>query len=225
MEIASVIALVIEVAMLAGTGGILVKSWLMSSRARINRKLARLPRTEVRDVTENQLVRVVGIVKNLEHTVVAPISGTHCVYWNVTIEVSSGGRPEEIFSRGGWRELVNESHGTPFLLADDPAYVIVDPRNADITTKHLRYMPQLYADLFLDRYLMKHNLLQRKATLRIREMRIEIGEVFTIMGVGVGDRDPIVAQPDGYRAERGTCYHFAGSKRHPLVISDDPSLR
>jgi hypothetical protein len=216
IRIASLAYALIEGVIMAAGGGLIFKAWYFDARSRIYRKLARLPRTPVGGVTENELVRVVGLVKNLEHQVVAPISGTHCVYWDVTIESKHDGK---------WMQVVHESHGTPFLLADDPAYVIVDPREADITTKHLRYLPQLQPDLFLDRYLTKHDLLHRKHAVRIREMRIELGETFTIMGVGVGDRDPLAAQPDGYRAERTTCFRFAGSKRYPLVISDDPTLR
>lgn len=216
IRISSLTLAVIEGVIMAASGGLIFKSWYFDARSRIYRKLARLPRTPVGEVTENQLVRVVGLVKNLEHSVVAPVSGTHCVYWNVSVELKDTGK---------WVEVVNESNGTPFVLADDPAYVIVDPRNADITTKHLRYLPHLGPNLFLDRFLAKHDLLRRKPSVRIREMRIEIGETFTIMGVGVGDRDPLAAQPDGYRTERTTCFRFEGSKRYPLVVSDDPSLR
>lgn len=59
----------------------------------------------------------------------------------------------------------------------------------------------------------------------MREMRIEVGRTFTIMGAGVSDIDPDAQAPADYRADRATRLSFVGGKNYPLVISDDPALR
>jgi hypothetical protein len=104
--------------------------------------------------------------------------------------------------------------------------VYVDAARAMLTTHHLRFYPALQVDPLLDRFLSNHGISpQTKHTLRVREMRIDIGATFTVMGAGVADIDPRAAQPDSYRADRATRLSFHGGKKHPLVISDDPSLR
>jgi hypothetical protein len=204
-----------EIVMVTASGGVIFASWFRSSRQWIRRKLRRLKRSNLGEVEENTLVRLVGTVKQLDKIVTAPVSGVPCVYYQVKIDIK----------HDGWKTKVHEAHGAPFLLEDETGYAIIEPSAAHITTKHLRFFPADHPDLVLDRFLARHHLLQYKYRLRILEMLIEPGTTITVMGSGVGERDPIAAHPEGYRAERTTCLRFTGSKRHPLVISDDPTLR
>jgi len=207
--------LIFEAVVLAGSGGVIFWSWFSSSRQWIRRKLARLPRSSLGVLQENTLARVIGTVKRLEHTVVAPISGETCVFYKIQVDFKGP---------AGWKTVIQEAHGTPFLIEDDTAYAIIDPLAANITTHHLRFFPADRPDPFLDRFLARHRI-RHKHALRCHEMRIELGATITVLGSGIGERDPLAAQPEGYRAERTTCLRFSGSKKYPLVISDDPSLR
>lgn len=196
-------------AIAGGTGGVILRSWYASTQARIHRRLARLPRTDLRDVQENTLVRVVGKVKPLEGVIASPIHGWPCVYYKVFVEVK----------RGVWIPRIDEQHGMPFLLEDATGYVIVDPLAADITTRDVRFLPALVPDRILDPYLMQHQIYDKR-NVRLLERRIMVGQEICVMGTAIGERDTLAAPPDGYRSERGSLLRFSGSKRYPLVISD-----
>jgi hypothetical protein len=199
--------------MIAASGGYIFRYWYRESRQVIRRKLAKLRRSSIADIKEDELVRIVGEVKQLEHVVVSPISGTTCVYYHVIVERHT-------------QPVVDVSHGIPFILDDGTGHVYVDAARANLTTQHLRFYPANQIDPLMDRFLTNHGISpHQKLILRIREMRIDIGATFTVMGAGVADIDPRAAQPDSYRADRATRLSFHGGKKHPLVISDDPSLR
>lgn len=210
-------SLVFELGLIAASGGYIFIYWYRSSRQWIRRKLAKLPRTPIGEVVEGQLARLVGTVKQLDHTVVAPVSGTTCVYYHAVVDRKVG---------GGWQRLIDQAHGIPFILEDDTGHVYIDARRAQLTTQHLRFYPAVYPDPLFDRFLTAHGVsVMIKDSLRVHEMRIEVGTELTVLGAGVADVDPRAAHPEDYRAQRATRLRFEGAKKYPLVISDDPSLR
>lgn len=211
----TLLGLAIEAAIAAGTGGVIYASYYLSSRSVIFRKLRKLPRSPIAQAAENQLVRIVGTVRQLEPPVIAPVTGEPCVYYKVHIEQRS---------HDGWRTVVDEADGAPFWIEDESGHAIVDPLAAEITTRHLRFLPALRRDPILDPYLARHRLFM-KHRLRIREMRISVGETIAVMGTGTGERDPRAVHPEGYREERAATLRFSGSPKYPLVVSDDPVLK
>ncbi len=209
--------MIVGISMVAGSGGYIVRYWYRSSRQGIRRKLAKLPRSEIGAIREDELVRIVGEVKELDHVVVAPISGVTCVYYHATVERKWS---------GDWKVLADQAHGIPFALDDGTGRVYVDATRANLTTQHLRFYPALQPDPVFDRFLIANGISPGiKNALRVREMRIDVGATFTVMGAGVADIDPHAAAPEHYRADRATRLSFHGGKKHPLVVSDDPSLR
>jgi hypothetical protein len=208
---------IVEILMVGGSGGYIIQYWYRSARQRIARKLEKLPRSNIADVQDGELVRIVGTVKELDHTVVAPISGQKCVYYHAVVDRKFGGK---------WRRLADQAHGIPFILDDGTAHVYIEATRAMLTTKHLRFYPAHRPSPLFDRFLISHGIsLVIKDDLRVHEMRIDIGETFTVMGAGVHDIDPRAAHTEDYRADRKTRLWFRGGKKYPLVMSDDPTLR
>lgn len=201
----------------AATGGYIYQYNYRSSREVIGRKLAKLPRSSIAELREDQLVRIVGTVVQLEHVITAPISGESCVHYQVIVERRGFGR---------WIPIIDQSRGVPFLLDDGTGRVYVEAGRAMLTTCHLRFLPALGPDPRLDQFLRANQVPpMHKHALRIREMRIDPGATFAILGAGVADVDPDADAREGYRADRVTRLSFVGGKKHPLVISDDPALR
>jgi len=209
--------LIVDTLMVVASSGYIFAYWYRSSRQWIKRKLRRLPRTPIGTIKEGELVRIVGNVRELEHTVIAPISGAKCVYYHAVVDRKFGGR---------WQRLADQTHGIPFVLEDESGFVYVDAKRAQLTTQHLRFYPANTPDPLFDRFLISHGIsLLIKDDLRVHEMRIDVGSTFTMMGAGVMDVDPHAALPETYRGDRATRMRFAGGKKYPLVMSDDPSLR
>jgi hypothetical protein len=210
-------SILFELGLVAASGGYIWVYWYRSSRQWIRRKLAKLPRTPISALVEGELARIVGTVKQLDHTVLAPVSGMHCLYYHVTVDRKHG---------GDWRRVIDQAHGIPFILEDDTGHVYVDANRAQLTTQHLRFYPALHPEPVFDRFLIANGVsLMTKPNLRVHEMRIDVGQTFCVLGAGVADVDPKAALPETYRGDRATRLRFAGAKKYPLVISDDPSLR
>ncbi|MBA2542933.1 MAG: hypothetical protein H0V17_25020 [Deltaproteobacteria bacterium] len=208
---------IFEAGLVAASGGYIFIYWYRSSRQWIRRKLSKLPRTPIGSVVEGQLARIVGTVKPLEHTVVAPVSGETCVYYHAVVDRKI---------KGEWQRLIDQVHGIPFILEDDSGHVYIDAKRAQLTTQHLRFYPAIHPDPLFDRFLIAHGVsVMIKEHLRVHEMRIDIGATFTVLGAGVADIDPRAAHPENYREHKATRLSFAGAKKYPLVISDDPTLR
>ncbi len=206
-----------ELGLVAASGGYIFVYWYRSSRQWIRRKLAKLPRTPIGELEEGELARVVGEVKQLDHTVIAPVGGVPCVYYHVVVDRRI---------HGEWKRLIDQEHGIPFILEDDSGFIYVDAKRAQLTTQHLRFYPAVHPDPIFDRFLIANGVsVMIKDSLRVHEMRIEVGATFCVLGAGVADVDPKAALPETYRGDRATRLRFAGAKKYPLVISDDPSLR
>lgn len=209
-------SLLFELGLIAASGGYIFLYWYRSSRAWIRRTLAKLPRTPIGQLVEGELARVVGTVKQLDHTVIAPVSGAPCVYYHVVVDRKYGGK---------WRRLIDLPHGVPFILEDDTGHVYVDAQRAQLTTQHVRFYPSIYPDPAFDQFLVANGVPPViKQNLRVHEMRIDVGATFCVLGAGVADIDPKAMHPETYRGERATRLRFAGAKKYPLVISDDPAL-
>jgi len=208
---------IFELSLVAASGGYIFVYWYRSSRQWIRRKLAKLKRTPIGELKEGELARVIGTVKELDHTVVAPVSGAKCVYYHAVVDRRLNGE---------WQRLIDQVHGIPFILEDDTGYVYVDATRAQLTTQHLRFYPATYPDPIFDRFLVANGVpVMLKANLRVHEMRIDVGATFCVLGAGVADVDPKAAHPETYRGDRATRLRLAGGKKYPLVISDDPALR
>jgi hypothetical protein len=209
-------SILFELGLIGGSGAYIFVYWFRSSRQWIRRKLAKLPRTPIANLQEGELARIVGRVRKLDHTVLAPVSGVHCVYYHVVVDMRSG---------GGWKRVIDQPRGMPFILEDDSGFIYIDANRAQLTTQQVRFYPALHPDPVFDQFLHVNGVNPlAKNLLRVHEMRIEVDQTFCVLGAGVADVDPKAALPETYRGDRATRLRFAGAKKYPLVISDDPSL-
>src|SRR5258706_14764375 len=136
-------ALIFETIVVGASSTYIFIYWYRSRRQWIKRKLGKLPRSPIGTVTEGELVRMVGSVKQLDHTVIAPISGEPCVYYHATVDRKFGGK---------WRRLADQAHGIPFILEDESGFVYIDATRAQLTTKHLRFIPTGYPNPLIGRF-------------------------------------------------------------------------
>lgn len=183
---------------------------------RVRKALGDVPRIAIAEVNSGRLARVVGVVHAAE-TLVAPLSGERCVYYEVTV------RPLD----GSTRSIVHEQRGVPFVLADETGRALVDPavsrafivQELEESGTFDSSSPRQYE------LLARHGKASKRALSRqrivYREAIIAPGETISVTGEGVREPDPDAPQ-SGYREPAPTRLRMSGSAQVPLLMSDDP---
>lgn len=218
----------------------------LGSELRLRRTLRRAPRWSLAALPEDTFGRVTGTAYPFEgEHLTAPLTGRTCVYYIALVEQ----RGRQGGDRARWTRLAIERRGLSFVLEDGGHRAIVDPRRARVTIDfdHVYRTPRLPLAVRQEavpqggsapalmteserqaQFLARHYLVNRDwstmAEPRYREAIIEVGEPVAVLGSGIREPD-LEARPDGdaYRAMGGTRLRLTGSRRYPLVISDDPS--
>lgn len=226
----------------AGTG---VMAYL-GSELRLRRTLRRAPRWSLATLPEDTFGRVTGAAHPFEgQQLTAPLTGRPCVYFIAIVEQRGARDGNHV----RWTRLALERRSVRFVIEDGGHRAIVDPRRARVTLDfdHARTTERLplalrspappqdaggpaitTEDSRQGEFLARHHLVNRDWSklieLRYREAVIEVGERIAVLGSGIREPD-LEARPDGdaYRAAGGTRLRMTGSRRYPLVISDDPS--
>ena len=191
----------------------------MLARRPMRRLLRQTPRTDIAQATGEQLTKFAGKVTFGETTLHAPLTGTPCVCYSLTIEgvdSENGGRPID----------VNE--GIPFWLNDGNTSINVHPLHfrivpGGIAVTTLITQPNADSLDALHRSLERAadngqhqaalGLLRRGWSLRVREAIVSEGTTVAIHGYVEKRTDPT-----GAATMRITCPNDG-----PLLISDDPS--
>jgi len=242
MDPATVLFAALSTTVVAGTSF----AAYLGSELRLRRTLRRTPRWSLASLPEDTFGRVTGAAHPFEGEQLAgPLTGRPCVYFIAVVE-QRGRRGGD---RARWTRLALERRGVAFVLEDGGHRAIVDPRRARITLDfdHVYRTERLPlavreevpsrtgpgANLLSEgerqgQFLIKHHLDTRDWSqmieLRYREAVIEVGEKIAVLGSGIREPD-LEARSDGdaYRAMGGSRLRMTGSRRYPLVISDDPS--
>jgi hypothetical protein len=217
----------------------------LGSELRLRRTLRRAPRWSLAALPEDTFGRVTGTAYPLDgEQLSAPLTGRPCVYFIAIVE-QLGSRTDPT----RWTRLALERRSLVFVIEDGGHRAVVDPKRARVTINfdyvcnadHLpRPMRQAEApraagtsEIMTERerqaqFLAEHHLVNRDWSsmieLRYREAVIEVGEKIAVLGSGIREPDlEARGGGDAYRAMAGTRLRLTGSRRYPLVISDDPS--
>lgn len=226
----------------AGTGAVAY----LGSELRLRRRLRRTPRWSLATLPEDTFGRVTGAAHPFEgQQLTAPLTGRPCVYFIAIVE--QRGLRDGTHAR--WTRLALERRSLRFVIEDGGHRAIVDPRRARVSldfdhasrTDRLPLALRPEAPLLgaggpaittegtrQGAFLARHHLVNRDWSklleLRYREAVIEVGERVAVLGSGIREPDREArADGDAYRATGGTRLRMTGSRRFPLVISDDPS--
>jgi hypothetical protein len=183
-----------------------------------DRKLRKLLKTAktyaLRDLPEDTFGRVTGLVRPLDKRLIeAPLSGRLCVYFDISIEPQLG-------KGTTLRELATESDAIPFLLEADGYRVVIDPAHAQISAAFDHVVssaePTDRSRALLARYRWEGG------EVFCREAILEADEAITVVGAAIREPDPDAPRGEGYRDAAPTRLRMTGSKRFPLLVSDDP---
>jgi hypothetical protein len=183
---------------------------------RMRRLLAKTPVCTLAELREDTLGRITGVAKSLDDRVLqAPLSGRACVYYSITID---GMRNKRYQALGGDQMAIS------FALDDGTEVAIVDPAAARVSSGYDAVEMLAFRDEpspRAARLLGKRKIERRYFTqVRLREAVIEVDEAICVLGAGT--REP--AGGDGqYRDGSKTRLRLVGSRRFPLLISDDPA--
>lgn len=200
-------------------------SWHFSENQTIRRQLRKAPMKRIAELGDDQLGKVVGRARGLVETLEAPLTGRRCVYFSVTVEEHrSNGKTHQ------WRTVIREARGVPFMLEDNSGRALIDATAARIAVDFDDKSqsgtfddPTPAEKAFLERHGQKGQgwLFNRK--LRYREAVIAEGETIAVLGAGTREPDPDAPPTEAYRGDAPTRLRLTSSRKHPLVISDDPS--
>ncbi len=158
-------------------------SYYFSKGARIKRAIARIPKKNIRDVTNGDYVRLTGRISAIGEIIQAPLSGRECVYYSVIVE--------EKYGRQRWRKIAEEEVMADVILQDGDHYAVV------ISDHPKAYLiaDQEYTSGFLDEpddiqkaFLEEHGIdlktiLGFNRNLRYQEGILEPGEQVIVTGV------------------------------------------
>jgi hypothetical protein len=102
----------------------------LSDEASHRRTMRKTPRRSLDHPDSRETGRFVGTVRELDPTLIAPLTGRRCVVYRATLLQKVGKR---------LRTVVREEQGVPFLLEDGASSVRVDPKGAFLLLdEHLR---------------------------------------------------------------------------------------
>jgi hypothetical protein len=188
------------------------------------RKLRNATSFAIGELREGQAGRVIGDAFPFGETLQAPLTGRACIYFIATVEQYVGNRTVT-----GWKEIVKEERGVPFVLTDGTGRAIVDPTGAEIALDFdNRSTPGTFDDpspaeeAFIARHKKQRRGLVFNKKLRYREAVIHVGERVAVLGEGIREPDPEAAPAGDYRGEPPTRLRLTSTPRFPLVISDAP---
>lgn len=182
----------------------------LTERGRARYQLRKRPPLSA-DSAEGDHVRVTGIVRVLDGTLIAPLSGRACVAYRARASVHS--------VRPGTNVLLPKPHShllVPFLLEGPDEVVLVDGDHAvfDVPSTKLTSSERKHQFMTLHGYTSQHG-----AGAGFREVVIEPGMKVTVVGVVMRDvaLAPAVDEHT-FRSGPPPTIRLSGNREHPLAI-------
>jgi hypothetical protein len=185
-------------------------------RRRARRELAARP-TLTSNVAEGEVVRVTGIVRVLDETLEAPLSGETCVVVRSRVVAGPNITRRAAAPRESFRMV-------PFVLERPEGRVSIEGEHALLDLPPLKLPPQrgLHSDERdrRERFLALHGLRPRTGGRALfSETLVAPGDHITIAGLVMKDPVPPSAEHElGFRDAAAPSLRLAGNRDHPLVI-------
>lgn len=200
--------------------GIAVAVSHFTGAERVRRKLRTQPATRIAEMTDDMRGKVVGTARAVGELLEAPLSKRPCIAYAVTVlehSRHSGGK-------------IHETRCASFVLEDGSGRALVDATDAHIAITGGGNVqsgslddPSMAAELFLQRH--GRHAYDGAITRRLyREAVVFDGDRIAVLGAGTREPDPDAQPTAEYRGDQPTRLRLTSSPKHPLVISDDPTV-
>ncbi len=209
------LGLIITILLVAA--GVGLYSWYYSEEQIVKRRLRNMPRTQIGQISDGAVVKLVGRVSFFNQPLIAPLSGRACAYYKVVVEEyrNSG-------KSGHWKTIIEETQGQDFLLVDESGQCIVRMVNAmSAVNKDANFRSGTFNDAspVLESFLARHgrsstSFIGLNKSIRYKEGIFEANETVAVVGLARWEVDPA-----GYQWL--TIY---GNNDQPVMVSDDRNL-
>ena len=207
------------------TGGVGVVQRQAHALARMARAI---PLTSAADAREATVVRLVGEVKENERSLVSPIGGARCVYWEVVLYEHRG-----IGVSQSWEPISQDSDAVSFVLADVSGHVLIDPSLATMSLGGTEtrifnpgeLLPQGVATFLAVSGWSIDDMRRRVRPIRFDQTMLAIGRRIAAVGAGCAvDRHGGDGDLD-YRSPPATWLLLDGRNAELLICDAKPLLR
>ena len=158
----------------------------------IRRKLNKTKTTPISSCKENQYVKIIGKAEKLNKTLIAPISKTPCLYYQIIIEtINNSNNALGVF----WETVFKDEQSVDFIIETKEGKAIVEiSRSQNHKKVYLTKDKQMRSGIFndapkyIENYLASHGessegLFGFNKSMRYSEGIIEIGEPVAILGI------------------------------------------
>lgn len=204
--------------MFAIVGLLFLLFWWFNKDNRLKRELKKAKGIRISDFKEGAYAKIVGKSMSTGETLIAPLSGRECVYYQITVEVERG--DDDGFS---WEKLFTENKAIDFLVSQSGETAYIEAKNVTgFLVKDAKERSGVFngATGKMKALLQRHGekskgFLGINKSLRYKEGIVEVGEAIAVMGKG-----------NWTRAENNSktpILTLSGNHEQPLKISDHSS--
>ena len=196
-------------------GVVALISRVFTPQRRYRRKLRRAQLRKIAEVEEDKVARIVGKVRAVGPTLVAPLSQRACVCF-VAVARRRDNQNDYIVARG--------SYAVPFVIEDETGRALVTATDAQLALDmNHTVQRQLVSDLLASelRFVQVHGG-RLSGQLDLEEGVIQVGDMVAVLGSGTREPDPDAASEADYRSAGQLRLCLTSSSRYPLVISNEP---
>ncbi len=207
------------------TGGVGV----VQHQAHALAKTARaIPLTSAADAREATVVRLVGEVKEHDRSLVSPIGGARCVYWEAVLYEHRG-----VGVSQSWEPIAQHSEAISFVLADASGHILIDPSLATMSLGGTEtrifnpgeLLPQGVATFLAASGWSIDDMRRRGSPIRFDQTMLAIGRRVAAVGAGsTVDRHGGDGDLD-YRSPPATWLLLDGRNAELLISDAKPLLR
>lgn len=232
-HIAAVIYLMLLLGGIVVVGGILVASYY-SVRAKLIRRFRSVELVALETLQEGQVARLTGAIEYLDGPLETPVTGRPCACYEVVIEE----RRSDGNGRHAWSEVGREVKWVDAFYLRGVEGVHGEVERAVVQVQNptvLINSDQHTTSGFLDDPTPRESELAARLgaktvgfifnkTLRYREGVIEEGELVTVVGKCVLERDPTPGARGGYRGQV-TRKRIVAPDGEAMLLSDEPETQ
>lgn len=198
--------------------------YYFSAKQVIIRTLKKSPSKPIARIQDKEYAKIIGQAKHVKDPLIAPISGRHCIFYQVIVEKKG--------SKNSWHTVIDETRTQDFFIETrgEMAIVKVDQpksfRKVYLDKDHERSTGYFNgSDPKLEQFLKSRgskgtNFLGIKKTMRYKEGVIHLNEKIAVMGTAEWKtlNEPI----EGFNYSK--ILTLSGSEKQKLLITDMKKL-